>query len=267
VISILKRDFTIQFFSMIGFCLGSFGFAWLYISIFPQLHHYSTNIKSLMDSLPKGLSQAFGINASFFDNEQSYLSGEMFSLIWPIFAIMLVISRTGQLLSLEKEKGTISFLLSQPISRATVFLSKFAVGALSLAIFVIASIIACIPLSSAYKVNFSISHFLSLALIGFLFGLTILSLTFCLAAISNSREKLYIWMSTIIALMYALFVLSGSLSSFDWCKYGSFFYYLGASKTLSTGALDHLSIVVFGVCSATFLFLGVYIFNKKDLYV
>lgn len=264
---LFRRDFRIQVISLVGICLGSFGFVWLYISIYPLLHQHAQSYIGIINSFPKGLSQAFGIDSMFLANEQSYLSGEMYSFIWPLLAIMLVISRTGKLVSGEKDKGTLGFLITQPLPRYKIYLAKYFVSCAAVALFIVASIVACIPLSKLYKIEFTISHFFIFSAIGFLFSISILSLSFMVSVITDSKEKFYGITASILMLMYGAFIASGSVNSLSWMKFGSFFYYLNANSALSYGNITKISLLVFGISSFVFAGIGLITFKRKDLYI
>ena len=196
----------------------------------------------------------------------SYLATEMFSFIFPIILVALVVGIGSAAIAGEVERGTIEFLLSQPISRTKLFFSRYLAGASMLAGFTAILIFSIIPLSKLYYTDISFSNVARFWLVGFLFGLAILSLSFLASSIFSDSGKPNFVVTSIIVVMYVLNILASLKPSLDKLKYFSFFHYYDPPSTLGNGALLAPSMLwVFLGVSVVSTILAVWWFNRRDI--
>ena len=101
---------------------------WL-ASMYPYIRD-SEEMKKLLEQIPPEVMAAFGMDPATFLTGAGYLSGQLYSFIGPIIMIGFAVSLGAAITATEEKDGTLDMLLSAPISRTHVVLSRFAAVAL-----------------------------------------------------------------------------------------------------------------------------------------
>jgi len=263
--SIFKQAIKEKRWTLLTYCLAGLFFVWIYVSLFPIVQGSSVNVAQLVKNLPEGVVKAFSLDPKSFTMFEGFISGKHFSLLWPIMLIGLAISSGSAFISEEIEKKTISILLSEPISRTKIFLGKFLAGVFNIFIFTTVSILLIVPLAKIYGVAYTGEGFLKITIIGFVFGLSVFSLSMLFSAMFSEKGKvIFLTSGTLMAMYFANLValLKDNLSGL---KYFSFFYYFNYSEILVHNKIDNWAWLIF---LGTFLIsssLAIVLFNKRDI--
>lgn len=268
MITIVLRTLKDCLGTTLAYCAGSIIFLWMYIGLFPYIKDQAVALSGLLDAYPKGFMEAFGITnlQDQFAHLGSFLSTEMFSLMFPIMLVALVVGLATSALAGEVEKGTIELLLSQPISRLELYFGKYLAATKSLALFVAVSVFSIAPLAAIYHADFDWGSLVRFAVIAFLFGLSILSLGFLASSLFSDKGKPSFSVTGVVIVMYVLNVIAGLKPSLVNLKYVSLFHYYDPASTLGAGALlDARAVWVFIGISAVATILGALWFNHRDL--
>lgn len=260
--TIKEKKWQILLYSLFGAV-----FLWMYIALFPTVQKSSADVSGLIKNLPEGLNKAFSLDAQSFTTFEGLVAGKEFSLVWPIMLIGLAVSFGSSFFSGEIEKGTIDILLSEPISRTKIFLSKMLAGIFGIFVFVIISVLSVFPLAYIYNLSFNGENFFKLSLVGFTFGLALLGLSALFSAIFSEKGKAAFSISGILIVVYFLNIISLLKDSLDKIKYFSIFYYFNYSDLLIHGRIDPWSFWVFLSIFLLSSFLGLIWFNKRDISV
>lgn len=252
--------------SIIGYVLGSILITWMYVAIYPSISQQKEALTQYIASFPQDVFKAFGFDIqSFLTSLEGYLGGEHFSLIWPIMLIILATSFGAGALAGEIERGTIGILLSQPLSRIKLFLSKYLAGMVVILTFVWVSALAVVPLAALYHLDYQASHYFTLALIGSLFALAIFSVAMMLSSFFSERGRVTLLTTILLIAMYVLRVLSSLKESLGDLKYLSFFHYFDHNRALLENKIDLPSVAVFGGVILVCTVVGLYWFNRRDI--
>jgi ABC-2 type transport system permease protein len=179
--------------------------------------------------------------------------------------LILSISFAGGIFAAEIEKGTIELLLAQPISRTKIFLSRYFAGFLSIAVFVVTTIILTILVAEIFSISIKTSHYFSLMFVGSLFGWSVFSIASCFSAYFSDKGKVYFATSSILVLMYVLNIVAGLKNSLVRLQDFSFFHYYNSTSVLLKNQIDSAGIWVFVSTILFFTILGLIIFNRRDI--
>lgn len=247
------------------YTLSSVALLWMYIALFPSFKDQSASLEQLIKNYPESFMKAFNFDIKSFNTIEGFLSTEQYSFVWPLIVAFMMIGFAGAALAGEIEKGTIELLLSQPISRAKLFIGRYLAGLFMLLIFVFFSVFAATPLSAAYGIDFLAPNFTKLAVLALIFGLAIFGIAYMLSSIFSDKGKVFFISGVILVIMYVLNILSSIKDSLADLKYASFFYYFNPSKALVYNEIDRWAYLVFlGIALASFV-LGLIIFTKRDI--
>lgn len=237
----------------------------LYISLFPSLQKQAQSFSELLSHYPQGFIKAFGINTDFFGKIENYLAGEQFSITWQALVSVLVIGRAGVAIAGEVERGTMNFLLAQPVSRGRLYFGKYLSGLAALVIFIIFSTLAAMPLANLFSVHYSVVGFFDLALICLAFGWAIFAASFLVSALSSERSRVYIWIGGTILFMYVVDIVSKLKESLSDLRYASAFHYLDINAFFIAHQINWADLAVFGAVIVIGTVGGWFIFNRRDI--
>lgn len=264
---LVLRTFKDRRTNLIIFAIVAIGFMWMYVALFPSIRDQSKQLEEVFKTYPKGFMEAFNVDLAAFTTPEGFLSVEHFSLIWPIFLIIMMTSFGGGMIAGEIEKGTMEILLAQPVSRLKLYFAKYLAGVISLAAFVALTIYAIFPIAAIHGIDIKAENFLTLSYMAFFFGLAIFSLAMFFTTLFNSKGKVYFLTAGIIVLMYVAKIVSGLKDSYDGLKYSSFFYYFDSAELLGHNKIDNWAFLMFLGVAVAFTALGAYIFAKRDVAV
>ncbi len=265
--SIFIRTIRDWKYSIIAYSLSCCGLIWMYMGLYPTIQKQSENYMAIMQNFPKVLLDAFGIEPSGFSSLETFISTENFSFMWPIIAIIFVASLAGGFIAAEIEKGTIEYLLAQPLSRLKLFLSRYSVGIIAIIFFVLLSVTSAIPFAKAYNFAYDSEGFWMLSLLCFLFLLAIYSLGMLASAIFNEKGKVYFSLGALLVLMYIANIVASLKENLSDLKYFSFFYYFNYSHALMDHHISRGAWVVFISVTIVSVIVGCVWFKKKDIAV
>ncbi len=255
--------------SLIVYSIASLGFLELYIALFPALQKQSQQLSELMKAYPDSFFQAFNIdrNQLMFSEIGSFLGMEQFNFIWPVMAIALAIGFANYCFAGEVEKGTAEILLSQPLSRLKIFVTRYLAGLSFLAIFTFISVFAIIPLAKMHGASVDSSKIAFFALISFLFVWAVYGLAMLASSFFSEKGKAAFTVSGILVVMYVLNIISGLKESLKDLQYLSFFNYYQPAKVIDKGQVENLTVIVFISVAIIASLLAALWFNRRDVAV
>lgn len=244
----------------------SSGFIWMYVAIYPSIAKESEKLKESFEAFPKEFFQAFDIDiASFVSSFEGFISGEYFSILWPMILVVLIIAYAGSAIAGEIEKGTIELLLAQPLSRLKIFLSKYIAGLIFVLAYILLSNFSVVPFSLLHGVDLQLANYLTISVIGFSFALAVFGLClFISSAVSSKGLPMAITGGTMI-IMYALDIFSSLRPSLDKIKYVSFFHYYDYKSALLENRIDLTDLLVLVGVALIFTIGAAWVFLKRDI--
>jgi ABC-2 type transport system permease protein len=246
------------------FCLIGLGFLILYIATFPAIQKSSADYDKVVSTLPKGVISAFNITTGP-QTLMGYLASKHFGFTWPLMLIMLTVSYSSYAIAQGVQDKTLTFLLSLPISRKSLYLTRLIGGAIGVSLFVVFSQIIVIPLAGAFGYTINASDAAQIALLGFVFGLAILGLGLLTSAIANEPRKSTAAISGILLVSYVAYLVASLEANLDGLKYISVFHYFNPGKIVTTGSLEVSSILVLSGVFLMSTLVGMRYFSKKDI--
>lgn len=251
--------------SIIIYTVVSVGLILMYAALFPTVKGQAEEIQSMLKAYPESFTKAFNMSDAFFSNYESYMSTEEFSLMWPILLFCMMIAWGGSSIAGEIDKGTMKFLLSQPISRSKIFLAKYIAGMKALGIYTVLTIFSCALFGMLFGFDVEWINYLKLAVVGILLGWTVYSISIFFSSIFSDKGKPYFLTAGILILMYAANIASALNDKISDLKYISFFYYYNPAQALAHGKIDDLTYWVFIGLSIIFTIFAALWFNRRDV--
>lgn len=264
---ITLRELKDKKWSLLAYSLGSLLMLWLYVATFRSSQSSSKQLQELVKTYPKGLLDALGLNNLSLDTIEKYLNAKHFSLLWPLIAIILALSRAAGQIAGEIQSGTMGLLLSLPLERWRIFVSKYLAALITIAVFTGVSVFGVIPLAKAYNIPSHFGILFSAWILTSLFMWAVFSIGLALSSWVSEKGKVLAAASTILILSYLAYILALINSSMNSLKYYSLFYYFNTLGVLSTGHIMTSSLLVFSSVIIIFTGLAVWHFKSRDISV
>lgn len=262
---IIKRTIKDRKIVFLIYIIAASAFFLMHVSVFPSFKDQQIDIAQLMQSMPQGFIEAFGLEDYDMSKFENYIAGEEFSLIWPLMLLIMSISLAGGAIANEIEKGTIEVLLSQPISRSKLYVSRYISGIIMIFGFIIITIGLLIAMAAAFGIDLKLNHYPALSLVAFLFAWAIYSIAMFLSAVFSDRGKVYFISAALLFVMYALNILARLKESLHDLRYFSFFHYYVPNDLLIRNQIDKYSVIVFISVAVVFSIAGFIAFNRRDI--
>jgi ABC-2 type transport system permease protein len=141
------------------------------LSVWPSVRD---EYQKLVENYPEGLLALFGIEKSGLGSATGYLQAELFGLMVPLTLIAYMIAAGSAATAGERDRGTLEFLLSQPVSRTRVLVEKSLGLGTALATITIAFAVVLVAFARVFALHVAAPKLLaatvSVFLLALLFG-------------------------------------------------------------------------------------------------
>ncbi len=234
------------------------------LAIFPYMAEMGEGLVALMDQIPEEIAKAMGMDADTWSNILGF-----YSTYYGVYIIVLISIFTAStatvILSKEERDRTAEFLLTRPISRKKVYISKIAsLLTLSVIIFLIQTFVAilCIHLFSSSEIDWGI--FFRLQFGGFFLMLLFTVLGLIISMFISPKNNL---MGAVVGLTFGSYIINAvgkSTEATEWLSYLSPFNYFDLSIN-PNASFAFLPALVILVLSIIILIYGYMIYSKKDI--
>lgn len=267
-VNVFWKELWARRWAIFGYTLSAILFFWMFAGFYPSIASKSAQFNEVFSSYPKIFFDVLGVKTINMATFDSFVAMELFSMIWPLTALMLIISAAAHAIAGEVEKGTMEIQLSLPMSRIRLYLAKLMSGVTIVFVFVFASVASLIPLAHVYGVGINensvwIVNWLSLA-----FCFAVYGAAMAVSSFVSERGQTYMIVGGTLMAMYVINILAGMVKSLEWSQYASIFYYYKPIDVLSNGAaLDVWSLTILCSVGAIGAIVGMLRFNKRDILV
>ena len=261
------RELKDKKWSLFFYCFGSLFLIWIYAATFRSSQVGTQQLQDLVKGYPKGLQEAFGLNNLSTNTIELYLNAKNFSLIWPLIAIILALSRAAGQIAGEVQSGTMGLLLALPLNRWRIFVAKYTAGIFAVLVFTGISVFGVIPLARAYNIPSHLSILFHAWILTSLFMLAIYSLGLMVSSWVNEKSTVYVTAGIILMLSYIANIVALISDKFNWLKYYSLFYYFDTQTVLTNGHIKLSAFAVFGVIIVVATAVALSRFNQRDISV
>ncbi len=229
-------------------------------------YYNNPEMADIMKALPDAMLKAFSMENANLTTTTGYLSlvGLYFYLMAGVFAVLL----GSGIISKEERDKTAEYLMTMPISREKILLSKL-IAALVNCVVLVATIMGATTLAMfKYDLDAEFFAFLNnLMMAIFLEMMIFLSVGMFLASVLKRYKSSGKISASLLLLLYFINVAIGLSKNLDILKYITPFKYFNAQDILQTGHLE----MVFVILSLSIAILGIVftflIYPRRDLHI
>ncbi len=240
-------------------------YAAMLAAIFPSIQA-SPALDKLVESYPEALKSLFGIaGPGALGTGAGFMDVEFFSLMLPLFLLVLAIGSGSRQLAGEEDAGRLELVLSYPLRRRDAALAKGAVVAAETGAVAVAAFAALAVLDPLADLDLSFERLaeavLALAVVALLHGL----LALAIGAAGGNRALTVAVPASLAAAAYLVNGLHGLAGWLDPFRFLSAFWLVGTSP-LERGA-DWWGVLAVAAASLATLVAAAWLLERRDLRV
>ncbi len=226
-------------------------------ALFPAVGH---SIGAL--HVPRSVANLLG--GADYGTVTGWFRSEIGAIYGPLLAGGLAIAGACATVAGEEERGILAVVLSCPLGRKSLVVSKAAAIAVVVATISFAAWLGLIVGVAAAGGGIPITHMAALAVALAFFGFATGAVAIAFAATTGNRALATGAASTIAILGWLINSFAPLLSALGWLKYLSLYYYYAGRDPLSNGAWL-AGLVVLACVAIVCIAIGAYGFDRRDL--
>lgn len=265
-IHILKKTLKQNWKPLFWYGVSLFAYTWIIVSIYPSIAKTS-GYEEVLKNFPKEMLTVFGIDADFNMNFASYAGGEYLSLMFPLIIGAYVASFATRFITKEIENGQISNILSQPISRVSIYFSRVVAFIMGVSLLVAVTFIPMPFFARMYDYTISWSGIYKVTFMSIIFALAYGGISFLFATLFSDRGKALGISLGFFILSYIVYVLGSINSTIKDYNWLSIFKYYRPVDALKDKAIDQGDVLILLSVFVITTLLGLLWFRRRDISV
>lgn len=269
-LNLLKNSLKERWLSTLTFTGGLFLYCWLIIAIIPVMFTASTTkeMENILSQYPKEILSLLvggGTDISQFFTIEGFISLELYSLWWIIIVGGFAISLALGIIAKDTNEGTMELLLSYPLKRETVVITRLLASTIILAFLAFFTVFTTYLLSIFYDIPLSFTGLTIVGLFGWLFFEVILLFTLFLTMILKEGSGATLISFTFFLSSHILNALSSLNETIEKLSFLSIFKYYNPTQYLVDKKIDLTHLTMFLILIVALLILSVLIYRKRDI--
>jgi len=265
--NLFAREFRRNAFSLIIWTIILTALISVTMSVYPTFLGNQSKILGMLSLIPKEALQFKGI--SNFGDLLSVLGFYAVNniiymlVIGSVYAIVL----SSNILLKEEYNKTAEYLLTRPVTRSEIFLSKLAVISINVLVLnLVTSLVGFIFIELVRKGSFSVNAFLILSIYTLLLNFLFASTGLFLSTIVKRPKPITTFSIGLVIILYFVFTISKITESMAKIGYLTPFKYVDTNVIDPAYRLDPVNLIYFTGISLLLLVLSYRLYLRKDIY-
>ncbi len=242
------------------------GYVVMMASLFPSIREASADMQGYIESMPEAFRRAFMGESTDFSDAVTYLDGELFSFMTPLFVLIFAIGLATAQVAAEEENGTLSLLLAYPISRRRLLAQKYGVLLVGTAALCGAHLVTMVACDALVGLGLRAGDVLAAHLGLMLLGLSVATVAFATGAATGRRGPTIAVGAAVAAVAYLLNIVAQLVDALHWARWLSLFHYYGGAEPLRLGFRPAHAAALLGVTAGAALVAWL-AFERRDVHV
>lgn len=232
-----------------------------YAAFWPTLD--DPEVAELLDSYPSALLEA--INYTNITTPEGYLSATVYGLVVAVLIAVFAIAAGTRIIAGDEEAGTLDLTLTQPVSRVSVALQRFAALVTAVAVMLLLFLLVMLVIAGPASFDtIPVTRFLAMHLHLGAFAVLFAALAFGIGAATGARSLAWGLSGAVAVLAYAASGIIPQAEGLEWVRDYSAFAWLNGSLPLANGVdAGHVGLMI--GFSALFVGLGTSVFARRDV--
>ena len=223
-----------------------------------------TAFNQYLAQLPEGMKEMFGPGIADYTSPAGYFSSELFSFMVPLLLLVFGIGFGANTIAGEEEKGTLGFLLTNPVPRWRVVADKFAVLVVSMSALGFLFWAGLAISVSAMSISISTLKLAEATLGACALALVFAAVAFLAGCIKGSKGISMGVAGGLAVLTYLLYTLGGMVTGLKNYRFLSPFYHYMEPDTLNKGLSPVHVLVLLGLM-VILLSFSIPAFIRRDI--
>ena len=245
--------------------IGLIALAVLMVLFYPTIKNMPS-IAQYFKELPEAMKEMFGTGIIDYTSPTGYFSTELFSMMVPLLLLVFGIGFGANAIAGDEEKGTLGFLLTNPVPRWRVVVDKFGVLTVSMILLCLIFWVGLAVCVLGLGIDISLLKLAEATIGSLMLALVFGSLSFMLGCIKGSKGMSLGIASGLAVLSYLLNTLGGMVNGLKDYRFLSPFYHYAEPNTLANGISPVHILVLLGLVLVFFAF-SIPAFNRRDIAV
>ncbi|ANB60984.1 ABC transporter permease subunit [Anoxybacteroides amylolyticum] len=243
------------------------GLVLLTLSVFPQFAEQQKEMTKLLESLPKSMVKAFGMDQLNIGNFMGYYGIRVYmmtTLLGSIYATIL----GANIVAKEESEKTIEFLLSKPLTRSRIITEKWLVVVVNILALNAAAVLSSLfgfHIAKGHEV--SIKTFVLLTIATILLHVTFGAVAFLLSTMMRKTRNTLSISLGLVLVAYFLHIMSGISEDLEFLKYFTPFKYVDAAPIINNEQLEPLYVFIMAAVILFSVAMSYVVYKKKDIVV
>jgi ABC-2 type transport system permease protein len=249
--------------SLLYWGIGLIAMAVIMAFVYPTIKNMPS-INQYLSELPESVKEMFGPGIIDYGTPTGYFGTELFSFMVPLLLLVFGIGFGAKAIAGDEEKGTLGFLLTNPVPRWRVVVDKFGVLIISMILLGFlfwAGLAICIM---GLGIDLSLSKLAEATLGAVALALVFSALSFLVGCIKGNKGMTMGIASGLAVLTYLLNTLGGMVSGLKDYRFLSPFYHYMEPNTLANGLSPAHILVLLGLVIVFFAF-SIPAFIRRDI--
>jgi len=257
--------------SIIAWCVFLLLYALLMVYLIQPMRDIADLMSVYLDEFGALVAAFAGEVGSILNPDGSVSVGKWLSLeflsLWPVFMSVYAVFHAGGIAAREVERGTMDMLLSQPVQRHHIIISKFLVFPFATVAIAAASIIGILIGMAIIGTTSDIGGICLAFIPAVLIALAVASYSLLFSCIFLEPRKVMLAAGSLTGLFYILSILARTVGPLKWLGNLSIFHYYTPALITSELSMNWLGIGIYlGIIVICFA-ASIYIFQRRDIVV
>jgi len=238
------------------------------MSLYSIFLENNAKILAMISILPEGTLQFKGVaNVNDLFSVLGFYSANNVIYMLVLGSIYSIVLSSNILLK-EEYGRTAEFMLSWPVTRGQVFISKLAVVVINIiALNLVITVAGYISLETCKKEPFNADAFLILSLYTFLLHLFFSALGLFMSVLVKKPKPITTLSVALVMVLYFIFTISNITPDLSWAGYISPYKFIDLDVVNPAYGLDMANILYFTLFPFLLIFSSLVIYKRKDIYL
>jgi len=237
----------------LGLVIGLMG-----VFIFSITAGLSDSIARLTHGFPPAVTAFIGGGSA-----GGYAVGELFNLIAPAAMVGYAVVVGGAVIAGEEEKGTMSILVAQPVTRGSILASKSLALLAGLVGATVLLWVGVVISSATYKIGLDVGGLTAICVHLLFLAIAFAAIAIAVGALTGKPGVATGVAATIAIAAYASNAMLPLAKLGDWAKLSPWYYFAGSNPL--TNGIDGWHLLVLAAITIVFVVLAAIGFTRRDL--
>jgi len=264
--NVFQKALRDQWRSLLSWGIGLVALAVIMAAFYPSISSM-TSINQYFEELPKGMMQIFiGTEIIDYTSPVGYFSTELFSFMVPLLFLIFGVGLGTAVIAGEEDRGTLDFLLANPVSRWRVVIDKFGVILVSMIALAVVFWAGLAISVAAMNIEIDLMKLAEATLGALLVAMVFATFSLFLGCLKGNRSVSLGVSGGLAVLTYFLNTLGSIVNGLKDYRFLSPFYHYMEPNTLKNGIDPGHTMVLVGLILVFFI-ASIPVFQRRDIAV